>query len=70
MVASIAELIAGINPDLYYDGDKKEIKKLISEKGISGAMDYLKSKGKEIKTKSETEHTLVYDSSSETLEPV
>jgi len=50
MVATITELIAGVNPDLYYDGDKKEFKKLIAEKGIYNAIDYMKSQGKSIKT--------------------
>ncbi len=51
MAVSITELIAGVNPDLYYDGDKKEFKKLISEKGIYGAIESMKSKGKEIRAK-------------------
>lgn len=85
-MATIHEIIAAVNPDLYYNGDKKELKKLIAEKGYLGAIDEIKDKKKGFKTKAigytlnndifklggdfEAKHTLVYDSSSETLEPI
>lgn len=68
MVISIPQLIATINPNLYYDyeGDKNKLnnfKSLIKEKGIYEA-------AKKAKPKCETEHKLVYDSPTETLEPI
>ncbi|MDD5699930.1 MAG: hypothetical protein PHH00_01920 [Candidatus Nanoarchaeia archaeon] len=85
-MATIHEIIAAVNPDLYYMGDKKELKKLVAEKGYLGAINEIKDKKKEFKTKAvgysyknyvfqfggdlEAKHTIVYDSSSETLEPI
>jgi len=72
MVVTIPQIIATINPDLYYsapgDGQEaeknlKKFKKLIEEEGFQKA-------ATEAKPKSESEHLLVYDSSTETLEPV
>lgn len=72
MVATISQLIATINPDLYYSvpDDKqeaaknlKEFKRLIEEEGFQKAAE-------KAKAKSESEHLLIYDSSTETLEPI
>ena len=67
MVASIQQLIAAINPDLYYDAkdekDMKKFKSLIKEQGIQKAAE-------NAKPKPISAHNLIYDSSSETLEPV
>ncbi len=65
-MTEVDELIATINPDLYYDGTKKEIsefKELIKTDGFQKA-------SKKAKPKPEVTHTLGYDSSSETLEPL
>ena len=75
MAPSIPQLIAGINPNLYFDygNDKSklnEFKSLIKEKGVTQAIDELSKSNKQIKPKSEEEHNLVYDSSAETLEPI
>jgi len=67
------ELIAGINPDLYYAGDKREIlevKERVKKEGVVQAIKSLKGNKKWKGAKSEASHTLIYDSSSETLEPV
>jgi hypothetical protein len=72
MAATAEQIIATINPDLYYktsddkEAAKKELtdfKKLIKTKGFQEA-------AKTAKAKAEVTHTLVYDSSSETLEPL
>jgi len=72
MVATIPQILATINPDLYYSvsEDKqearknlKEFKKLIESKGFQNAVE-------QAKPKASSEHKLVYDSSTETLEPV
>ncbi|MBI2046612.1 hypothetical protein HYT26_00405 [Candidatus Pacearchaeota archaeon] len=64
----IANIIATLNPSRYYDGSRKEVEKfrrLIKEKK------YGADAVKEAKAKTAPEeHKLVYDSSSETLEPV
>jgi hypothetical protein len=87
------QLIAAINPDLYLDAKKEEIKKfkaLVKEKGVNGAIKQWKDDGRDFKPQpimylpdKQTDnpkffkksgvpasHTLTYDSSSETLEPV
>lgn len=61
MVASIQQLIGKINPKLYAKNGKALLKKY-------GSAD--KIPAEEIESKSLSEHTLVYDSSTETLEPV
>lgn len=84
----VNEIIAAINPDLYYDGNKQQLKALVKEKGILEAITqlkdekkfgkpqsirYSKKQGTDFKLDSggvEAKHTLIYDSSSETLEPV
>ncbi|MBM3234481.1 hypothetical protein FJZ19_05310 [Candidatus Pacearchaeota archaeon] len=62
----VSKIIAAINPDKYYDYDVKsrldEFKKLLKE-------DFWQAADK-AKVKCPEEHMLVYDSSSETLEPV
>ena len=66
MVATIPQIIATINPDKYYDGDKeaiKEFKELIKEKGFQKAAE--KAKDKE-----DQKHVLTYETYAETLEPV
>ena len=79
MVATLPQIIAAINPELYYqvsdDRGKTKIelanfKKLIKEKGVYGAIEEKLKKGEKIISKPLASHTLVYDSSSETLEPV
>jgi hypothetical protein len=65
-MTDIDNIIATINPDLYYAGDAKELaafKTLIKTEGFQEA-------AKKAKAKAEASHTLVYDSSSETLEPI
>lgn len=66
MAGSIAEIIATVNPDKYYAYKTKkelaEFKKLIKA-DFSEALNKAKPKAAE-------EHTLIYDSTSETLEPV
>lgn len=72
MAPSITQLIAAINPDLYasFSGDKddagmklKEFKDLVEKEGIQKA-------ASKAKPKPLAKHTLLYDSPSETLEPV
>ncbi len=72
MVPSIQQIIATINPDLYYkvSDDKgeakrelKEFKELIQKQGFQKAAE-------QAKAKPDAEYTLGYDSSSETLEPI
>ena len=68
MVATIPQIIAATVPDRYYDfgGNKKkllEFKNLIKEKGIYDSAE-------KAKAKSDAEHKLVYDSPTETLEPI
>lgn len=65
-MADINQIIATINPDLYCDGEPKDIKKfkeLIKKEGFQKAADSAKPKPL-------AKHGLVYDSASETLEPV
>jgi len=75
MVSSIPQLIATINPEKYYNESESKLeisafKKLISEEGAHKAIREIQKKGKKVIPKSEAEHTLIYDSSSETLEPI
>lgn len=72
MAATIPQIIATINPDLYYsvsddkEKAKKEIadfKKLIKEKGFQAAAE-------KAKPKIPATHKIVYDSATETLEPI
>jgi len=86
-MVSAEEIIAAINPDLYYKGNKQQLKALVKEKGVLGAIKQLQDEKKFGKTQAikysekkeqfkfdgegaEASHTLVYDSSSETLEPI
>lgn len=72
-MATVDELIAVINPERYYAGDKGDInklKELVKEKKGNEAIKDLKEDKKWKGTKAEATHTLVYDSSSETLEPI
>jgi hypothetical protein len=65
-VEKISKIISIINPDLYFDGTKeqiKEFKQLIKEKGFEAALEKAKPKPAQ-------EHKLVYDSTSEGLEPI
>ena len=85
---TIHQIIAAVSPDLYYAGDKNELKKLVNDKGYLEAINVIEKKGG-FKTQAikysftndifkwgkayqdhEAKHTLVYDSSSETLEPI
>ena len=61
MTATIEQLIGKIRPKLYAEEGVKLLKKYSSVEGIPV---------EEIKEKPTSEHSLVYDSSSETLEPV
>jgi len=61
MVATIQQIIGKINPLLYAEDGKKLLKKYGSIENIPA---------EEIKEKPLAKHTLVYESSSETLEPV
>ena len=80
MVASIAQLIAATNPDLYAE-NKDEVKILLKKEGFAKAADKAKPLAvryttlgdgsiKITNSGEEAVHTLVYDSTSETLEPV
>lgn len=90
-MATVQQIIAAINPDLYYDskGDKKklnEFKELIKREGIIKAAEKAKPKPVSFRNLDPTfrdisaadmlkgdlkaGYTLVYDSSSETLEPI
>ena len=78
-IPTLAQILAAINPDLYYalPDDKEEAKKelskfkrLIQEKGAYGAIETKLSKGEKVDPRPLASHTLVYDSSSETLEPL
>lgn len=83
MVTSIPQIIAAVNPDLYYEygSDKKKLEKfkaLIKEKGILEAAKEavptslkLDEKGKiDAINGIKTEYKLTYDSPTETLEPI
>jgi len=63
----IHKIIATINPDRYYDGKEpgalKKFKELKEKEGFRAALEKAKAKPDE-------DHTIVYDSASETLEPV
>jgi len=61
MTATIEQLIGKIRPKLYADKGAELLKKYSSIEGIPA---------EEVKEKPMSEHSLVYDSSSETLEPV
>jgi hypothetical protein len=61
MTATIEQLIGKIRPKFYADKGAELLKKYSSIEGIPA---------EEVKEKSMSEHSLVYDSSSETLEPV
>ncbi len=61
MVATIQQIIGKINPLLYAENGNDLLKKYGSSNKIPA---------EEIQPKSLTEHTLVYDSTSETLEPI
>ena len=61
MVATISQIIGKVNPKLYADNGKDLLKKYGSPDAINSD---------EINEKPLSEHKLVYDSSSETLEPV
>jgi len=61
MGASIQQIIGKVNPDKYAENGKELLKKYGSPENIPA---------EEIKPKPLSEHTLVYDSASETLEPV
>ena len=61
MTATIEQLIGKIHPKLYADKGAELLKKYSSIEGIPA---------EEVEEKSMSEHSLVYDSSSETLEPV
>ncbi len=71
MAPTIQQIIAAINPDLYYQpsDDKEEAKKELKEFKKLIKEDFQKAAEK-AKPKALAEHNLVYDSSSETLEPV
>jgi len=71
-MASVEQIIATINPDLYYEtsGEKDEAKKQLRE-----FKDLIKKEGfqkaaEKAKPKADSEYKIVYDSSSETLEPI
>ena len=59
-MASVPQIIGKINPWLYAENSKELLKKY----------GYEKIPADEVKPKNLAEHSLVYDSSSETLEPV
>ena len=61
MIATIEQLIGKIHPKLYADEGAKLLKKYRSIEAIPA---------EEVKEKPISEHSLIYDSSSETLEPV
>jgi hypothetical protein len=61
MVATMQQIIGKINPKLYADNGDELLKKYGSSENIPA---------EEVKAKPLSEHRLVYDSSSETLEPV
>ncbi|HUW44088.1 MAG TPA: hypothetical protein VMV95_03970, partial [Bacillota bacterium] len=61
MAETIAQLIGKVNPKLYADEGARLLKKYSSIEGIPS---------EEVKENPLSEHSLVYDSSSETLEPV
>ena len=61
MAETIAQLIGKLNPKLYAEEGAKLLKKYRSVEGIPA---------EDVKEKPLSEHFLIYDSSSETLEPV
>lgn len=72
MVASVDQIITTINPDLYY---KTSEDKVLARKELADFKELIKTAGfqkaaEKAKTKAESTHTLIYDSSSETLEPI
>ncbi|MCL5018390.1 MAG: hypothetical protein M1416_01330 [Candidatus Pacearchaeota archaeon] len=72
MVASVDQIITTINPDLYY---KTSDDKILAKKELAEFKELIRTEGfqkaaAKAKTKSESTHTLIYDSSSETLEPI
>ena len=65
-MSDIDNIICAINPDRYYDGTPSQIKaykKLIKSQGLDAGI-------KKAKPKPSSDQNLVYNSSSETLEPV
>jgi hypothetical protein len=60
MVATIQQIIGKINPKLYAENEKELLKKYSIDK----------IPAEEVKPKTLAEHTLVYESTSETLEPI
>lgn len=78
-MVSIPQLIATMNPDLYYDTDASNPSiyndsDTIKEK-IKKFKEYIETEGfqsaaKKAKPKSESEHIIGYDSATETLEPI
>ncbi|VVB82996.1 Uncharacterised protein [uncultured archaeon] len=72
MVAGIDQIITTINPDRYY---KTSDDKVLAKKELADFKELIKKDGfqkaaEKAKPKAEATHTLVYDSSTETLEPV
>src|SRR3972149_10649 len=61
MVAGITQILGKINPDKYAENEKELMRKYRHPSEISA---------EEVKEKPLSKHSLVYDSSSETLEPV
>ena len=61
MVASVQQIIGKINPKLYAENGRELLKKYKSPENIP--VD-------EVKPKNGAEYNLIYDSTSETLEPV
>jgi hypothetical protein len=65
-MSEVDNIICAINPDKYYDGTRgqiKEYKRLIKTKGLDEGI-------KKAKPKPSADYNLVYNSSSETLEPI
>jgi hypothetical protein len=72
MTATVDQLIATINPNLYYQTSED---KLLAKKELKDFKELIKTAGfqkaaEKAKPKSDATHTIVYDSSSETLEPL
>jgi len=72
MVASIQQLIATINPDLYYATSDN---KTLAKKELADFRELIKKEGfqkaaEKAKPKSLGQNVLIYDSSTETLEPI
>src|SRR4030042_6341828 len=65
-MSEVDNIICAINPDRYYDGTPSEIKKYKKLKKTNGLDEAIKK----AKPKPSAEYNLVYNSSSETLEPI